>query len=124
MTDTNSIIDQYFAMWNEADPAARRRHIEAAWAADGSYVDPLQEAGGHDALDQMVDGVHTQFPGHCFRRTSAVDGHHDRARFGWQLAAPDGSVTVAGVDVARFGPDGRLASITGFFGPLGDDDGA
>jgi len=29
-----------------------------------------------------------------------------------------GSVTVAGIDVARLADDGRLDAITGFFGPL------
>ncbi len=121
-SSTDTAVDAYFAMWNEEDPSARRRHIETAWTGDGTYVDPLLEAAGYEGLDAMVVGVHTQFPGQRFRRTSGIDAHHGRARFGWELAAPDGSVTVAGVDVAVFAADGRLAAITGFFGPLGDDD--
>lgn len=39
------------------------------------------------------------------------------ARFGWELSG-DAGVTVAGVDVARIDPDGKLAAVTGFFGDL------
>jgi hypothetical protein len=66
----------------------------------------------------MVAAVHAQYPGHRLRRTSAIETHHDQVRFGWELVAPDGSVTVAGVDVGILAADGRLAAITGFFGPL------
>jgi hypothetical protein len=49
---------------------------------------------------------------------SAVDAHHAELRFGWELAAPDGAVVVAGIDIGELAPDGRLRRITGFFGEL------
>jgi len=116
MSDVTTIVDTYFAMWNETDPEARRALIERAWATDGRYVDPMLEADGHAGLDQMVAGVQARFPGHRFRRLSGVDLHHDRVRFAWDLVAPDGAVTVAGVDIGELAADGRLRSITGFFG--------
>jgi hypothetical protein len=118
MTDVTTTVDRYFAMWNEADAAERARDIEQAWAADGRYVDPLLEATGHAELSAMVEGVHAQFPGHMFRRTSAIDTHHDEVRFAWELAAPDGTLTVAGLDVGSLTADGRLQRISGFFGDL------
>ena len=118
MSDVTTVVDTYLALWNENDPSARAGLIETAWAADGSYVDPLLEADGHAALSEMVTAVHQQYPGHRFRRTSGVDAHHDQVRFGWELAAPDGAVTVAGIDVGTVARDGRLLSITGFFGDL------
>jgi SnoaL-like domain len=116
MSDVTTIVDAYFAMWNETDAAARAELIARAWADDARYVDPMLEADGHAGLSQMVEGVHAQFPGHTFRRLSGIDTHHDRVRFAWDLVAPDGAVTVAGIDVGELGPDGRLRSITGFFG--------
>ena len=118
MTNVMNTIDSYFDMWNETDPAKRAELIERAWADDGRYVDPVLEADGHAALSAMVEGVHAQFPGHRFTRTSDVDTHHDRVRFAWELAGPDGTIAVAGIDVGEVGPDGRLRSITGFFGEL------
>jgi SnoaL-like protein len=117
-TDLTETVDTYLSMWNEPDLGRRAELIRRAWAENGRYVDPLLEAEGHDALSGMVDGVHAQFPGQRFRRTSGVDMHHDQVRFGWELAAPDGAVTVAGVDVGTIGSDGRFLSITGFFGDL------
>ncbi len=76
------------------------------------------EAQGYAALSDRVAAVHARFPGQRFSRLSDVDAHHDDARFAWQLAAPDGAVTVAGLDVAKLAGDGRLRSITGFFGEL------
>jgi SnoaL-like domain len=118
MDDIANTVDTYLAMWNETDPARRAEHIRQAWAEDGRYVDPLLEAEGHAALADMVDGVHAQFPGHRFRRTSGIDTHHDQVRFAWELAAPDGAVTVAGVDLGVLAPDGRFRAIAGFFGEL------
>jgi hypothetical protein len=110
------IVDTYIDMWNEEDAGRRAALITTAWAADARYRDPLLEADGHDGLSEMVATVHDHYPGHRFSRTSGVDAHHDVARFGWQLVAPDGAVFVAGVDVATLADDGRLRSITGFFG--------
>jgi hypothetical protein len=84
----------------------------------GRYVDPRQDAEGHAAIGEMVAEVQAKFPGHRFRRISAIDSHHDQLRFAWDLAASDGSVLVAGIDVGLLAPDGRLLCITGFFGEL------
>ena len=116
-TDTATIVDTYLAMWNAEDPARRGQLIADAWMAEGTYVDPLLYAVGHDGLSEMVAGVQAQYPGYKFRRTSGVDGHHDAVRFGWELFGPDGTVLVAGIDVGVL-VDGKLRSITGFFGDL------
>ena len=115
-TPIGEVVDGYFAMWNETDPARRREVIEATWSEDASYVDPMFAADGPDALDEMVAGVHERFPGHRFRPIGAVDAHNDRARWGWELAGPDdGQPVAAGVDFAVLAPDGRLRQVTGFF---------
>ena len=121
MTDVTSTVDTYFDMWNETDPDKRAELIEQAWGADGRYVDPLLEADGHEGLSAMVESVHQHYPAHRFERTSGIDTHHDLVRFAWQLAAPDGAVTVAGIDVGELTADGRLRRITGFFGDLPED---
>jgi hypothetical protein len=119
--DVTTTVDTYLAMWNEPDRATRLALIERAWTTEGRYVDPVQEAQGHDALSAMVDAIQAQFPGQRFRRQSGIDSHHDQVRFAWDLAAPDGAVTVAGVDVGVVADDGRLVSITGFFGEPPED---
>ena len=79
--DVTTTVDTYLAMWNEPDRATRLALIERAWTTEGRYVDPVQEAQGHDALSAMVDAIQAQFPGQRFRRQSGIDSHHDQVRF-------------------------------------------
>jgi hypothetical protein len=118
MSNVITTVDTYLAMWNEADATKRAELIARAWASDGRYVDPLLHAEGHAALGDMVAAVHGKFPGHRFRRVSGVDSYQDQLRFSWELRAPDGTVTAAGLDVGELAADGRLRRITGFFGEL------
>ena len=122
MSDTTATIDTYLAAWNETDPAARADLVKKAWAEEGAYVDPLLEAQGHEAINAMAAGVHQQFPGFRFRRTSGVDAHHSLVRFGWELVGEDGAVAVAGIDIAIVADDGRLSRVAGFFGDLPEMD--
>ena len=118
MSSVTATVDTYLAMWNETDPKRRAEQIERVWTGDCRYVDPQLEAEGHAALSDMVATVQARFPGHRFRRISGIDTHHNVLRFAWELAAPDGAVVVAGIDIGGLAPDGRLARITGFFGEL------
>lgn len=116
-TDLTATIDDHLAGYCEPDPDRRRELLAAAWQDDGVLLDPPLDAAGVDAITELVDVVLAHYPGHTFRRTSAVDAHHDHARYAWDLVAPDGTVAVSGVDVVRV-QDGRLAQVVGFFGEL------
>ena len=61
-TPIGEVVDGYFAMWNETDQARRREVIEATWTSDASYVDPMFDAEGQDALDAMVAGCTNSSP--------------------------------------------------------------
>ena len=41
MTDPVTIAHCYIKVWNEVDPAHRRRLMEASWIEDARYVDPM-----------------------------------------------------------------------------------
>jgi hypothetical protein len=115
MTDFDHLIDRYIAIWNEPDAARRRDLIAQTWTEDASYLDPLLSGEGPDGIDAMVRGVQERFPDHRFRRASAIDAHHDRVRFNWDLApAGGGAPLAAGVDFGVVAADGRLRAITGF----------
>jgi hypothetical protein len=113
MSDHAAVIDRYFAVWNETDAARRRNLIAQTWTEDAAYIDPLIEGVGHAGIDVMVGGVQVQFPGHIFRLTSAIDAHHDRVRFAWELAPEHGAALVKGTDFGVIVGD-RLQSVTGF----------
>jgi hypothetical protein len=123
MTDTNlvdleSTVDAHLAGYCEPDPDRRLELLRAAWDPAGRLLDPPFDGTGPTGVAELVDAVLGHYPGHTFRRTTAVDAHHDRARYGWELVGPDGAVAVAGTDVVTVGTDGRIAEIVGFFGDL------
>ncbi len=118
MSDITTAIDTYLNAYGESDATRRRADIACSWEVDGTLVDPPMDATGHEALDVMFAAVQGQFPGHSFRRTSAIDAHHGIARYSWDLVAPDGTVAVTGMDVARVSDAGKLVDVAGFFGPL------
>jgi len=111
----DEIIERYIAAWNETDPARRRALVDALWAPDGSYTDPLADARGREEIDGLIGAVQQQFPGFVFTLGGPVDAHHQQARFTWQLApAGDPEPVVIGFDVAVLDGDGQLSSVHGF----------
>lgn len=116
MTDIAETVDTYLTALTETDPAARANMVQAAWAEDGHFVDPLLEAQGHDAIQQLTDTVNAQYPDHRFHRTTGIDMHHGLIRFGWELQDPGNDIVAAGIDVGVVADDGRLARIAGFYG--------
>jgi len=108
------VVGRYFAAWNEIDAERRRTLIAQTWADDASYLDPLMQGQGHAGIDAMIAAVQERFAGHQFHQTGAVDAHHDRVRFAWELAPERGPAVAAGTDFGVVAADGRLQAITGF----------
>ncbi|MFG1920412.1 nuclear transport factor 2 family protein [Cryptosporangium sp. NPDC048952] len=113
MSDIEQLVTRYLETWNETDPARRRAEIDAVWADDALYIDPLAVAEGRDAIDATIGAVQAQFPGLVFRLTAGVDAHHEQARFQWELGPADGEALVVGFDVVVLA-DGRLSRVYGF----------
>ncbi|ONI84096.1 polyketide cyclase [Actinosynnema sp. ALI-1.44] len=109
MSEHETIAQRYIDSWNETDPAKRRLIVEEVFTPDATYTDPLASVTGHEAIDQMLAAVQNQFAGMAFR-LGPVDGHHDVARFTWELG--DDAVVV-GFDVIVLA-DGRIKHVHGF----------
>jgi hypothetical protein len=108
-------VARYFEAWNATGEEALGKAVAGAFAEEGRYTDPLADVVGHEAIAAVITGAHEQFPGFVFRLLGDVEGHHDIARFGWELVAvADGSAPVAGFDVVRLAEDGRIRSVLGF----------
>lgn len=114
------IVDAYTGAWNESDEGARRTLLERAWADDGVYTDPSAEVEGRDALIKHTGEFanNPEMKGFSLERISGVDVHHNVLRFDWALKDADGKTVIAGIDFGVLADDGRLQSITGFFGPM------
>ncbi len=115
MTNLQQLAEQYLAIWNETDPAARRKLIDTVWAEDGSYTDPLVAAEGRDAVDAMIGAVQAQFTGLVFTLGAAgVDAHHNLARFTWDLGPAGAEALIVGFDVLVATEDGLIGAVHGF----------
>lgn len=116
MTDVQQVIDDYFSMWNEDDSDQRSVVIAKCFVDDATYTDPLADVVGFEGISAMVGGLRESHPGYSLRLASAIDQHHDRLRFEWEILDADGGSYLTGVDCAVLAADGRLAAISGFFG--------
>lgn len=116
MADTAASVADYMAAWNEADAQKRRALLDRCWAEDGVYQDPTAHVSGRDGLDAHIVQFHNNMAGCKIETTSAVDCHHDVCHFTWAMVGPDGAVRVAGRDFGTFDGEGRVKTITGFFG--------
>ncbi len=114
MADFTALADGYVAMWNATEPDTRRELIAQVCAPDVRYTDPLADVAGHDQLDAAIAAVQQQFPGFAFSRLGDVDGHHEQARFGWELGPVGTPAPVAGFDVVTTDELGRITRVLGF----------
>jgi hypothetical protein len=108
-------VARYFEAWNAREPETLAKAVAAAWAVGGGYTDPLADVRGHEEIAALVAAAHTRFPGFVFRLSGAVDGHHDTARFSWELVSEaGGDAPVAGSDVITLDALDRITSVLGF----------
>lgn len=118
MTSATPIAERYIALWNETDATRRQDLIADTFTADARYLDPLMQGEGHQGIDAMVAAAQAKFAGHRFALRGTPEGHHDRLRFSWTLAAVATAPVAAGTDFALLSADGRLRRVTGFLDAL------
>jgi hypothetical protein len=117
MTDATTYQDlarSYVAAWNQTDRELLRKAVDELFAADVRYVDPMADIEGREALVATIAAVHEQFPGFAFRLAGTVDGHHDQARFTWELGPEGVDAPIVGFDVAVTDGAGRIRRVHGF----------
>jgi hypothetical protein len=106
--------------WNETDPNRVRALADEALTEDVEFIDPTIALRGREAWVTMVLAFHKKSPGARVVRTSGIDQHHDRARYGWAVVFSDGR-RFDGVDAVAVDQEtGKLRRIDGFFGKLPD----
>ena len=114
MTNYDELAQRYIDTWNETDADARKAAVDRLYTEDASYTDPLAAAEGREAIAAMIGAVQQQFPGFTFRLAGPVDGHHNQARFGWELGPAGAEAPIVGFDVAVSDDSGRIRTVLGF----------
>lgn len=118
MSPVRDCFANLLAAWNEPDPTRMRSLAEAAVTIDVMFTDPQYAICGRDALIRMMLAFRERSAGVRLNRTSAIDSHHDRARYSWEIISLDG-VRFEGFDAVALDLDQmKICRIDGFFGPL------
>ncbi len=118
MATTEEVIEAYIRAWNAVDDAERRRLLDVCWADDGILTGPNYEVAGRAAMEVHLGGFLARNPGAHVVTTSGLDAHHDVVRYGWRIFRGDTSILAEGGDTVIMGPDGRIARVLMFYGPL------
>jgi hypothetical protein len=108
--------DRVHEAWTAAEAGTRAALLAEVCADDVAYANPLRSSSGVRALAGLIAELAAAYPGHTPVRTSGVDAHHDAMRYTWSLRDRAGQSVLAGVEIVRFTPENKLASITSFFG--------
>ena len=114
MSNINSVVKQYMAVWNEPNATVRRQRIRDLWTENGSTCHRLLDARGYDAIEARVQDAHEKWVrdgGYVFRARPNVVGHHNVVKFNWEMVpATGGDIAAVGFDFFILTDDGRIQS--------------
>ena len=112
----------YWAAWNADDLEAVPGLLALAVTDDVEWNDPRDSFVGRGELEAAVRRLRTSKPEYRFEVVSAIDHHHGRLRYRWNMVRR-GRTLMEGLDVATLDPvSGLICRVDGFFGeptPLG-----
>jgi SnoaL-like domain len=107
-------LDIYASSWGPLTGDARMAAFATCLHEDFVYTDPNIRTVGYDELATYMDAFQQQVPGGGFVNRDIAD-HHDALLVHWEMTGPDGTVLSPGASFGTVHPDGRLASMTGFY---------
>ena len=114
----------YWTAWNEPDLERVRGHLTAAVTGTVEWNDPRDSFVGISELEDAVRRLRTSKPDYVFVIASAIDHHHDRLRYRWDMFH-NGRTLMEGLDIVTLdATSGLIARVDGFFGhptPIDDD---
>ena len=116
MTDERllQIWNTYQDAWADIAVSERERLLAASVTEDIVFTNPLNEGQGLGNLVTHVAGFQVQFPGAYFR-TNKLLVQHGQLLAEWTMFHKDGSEFVTAHTYARFGAQGLLSHLAGFW---------
>jgi SnoaL-like domain len=118
MSVNTDCIDLMLSAWNTRDSALLSQVVKAALTSDFEFCDPPHDIRGHAAFIAMVEEFWAKHSECTIARTSAIDAHHDRARYAWAITFPAGHQFDGFDAVALDSASGKVRRVDGFFGQL------
>ena len=114
--DAQALVDAWFAAWAEPDEAARLTSLTAIASADVRMRDRFSCIDGTTELMPHITAAQHFMPGLRVQRNGDARQCQGTVLADWTAAGPDGAPRGKGTNVFTLGPDGRIESVTGFWG--------
>jgi hypothetical protein len=112
MSDIQTFVQNYIAVWNEPDAGRRRQLIRTLWQEDAHHLARTLEAVGHAGIEKRVADAYdkwVQEKGNVFRLRDGVDGHHGTVKLRWEMLPATGGEPISiGFDFLVLGGDSRI----------------
>lgn len=112
--DYDPVAAKYLATWNATDPVERLALLRRHWAPEATYIDPLADVSGWQAISSVIGKVHRQFADMRFTLVGEPDGHHRQLRFRWGLGPGGAEPLVIGFDVVTLDDTALIHDVRGF----------
>ncbi len=114
--DAAALVDAWFAAWSERDEVARRNTLAAIASPEVRMRDRFSSVEGTDELMQHISAAQHFMPGLRLLRKGDVRQCQGTVIAEWTAVGPDEAPRGQGTNVFILGPDGRIESVTGFWG--------
>ena len=114
--DAAALVDAWFAAWSERDEAARRNSLAAIASPDVRMRDRFSSVEGADELMPHISAAQHFMPGLRLLRKGDVRHCQGTVIAEWTAVGPNEAPRGQGTNVFTLGPDGRIESVTGFWG--------
>lgn len=112
--DHSSTWATYQAAWGDVSDPKRQDLLNKSVSDDVVYTDPSGQASNRGELITFIEEFKQSMPGATFRNHKLI-GHHAQTMAEWMLYDANGAELVPGSSWARYGEDGRLTNVSGFF---------
>jgi uncharacterized protein YndB with AHSA1/START domain len=111
-----AVVDAWFDAWAEADPVARGNSLAAIASADVHMRDRFSCVDGAGELTEHIAAAQRFMPGMRLQRQGDARHCQGTVLADWTAVGADGQPRGRGTNVFTLGADGRIESVTGFWG--------
>ncbi len=112
MSEAELLADRYVAVWNNPDPAQRKKTIHSLWAPEGTHYMGTKEARGYEALEERIEGSHernVRDGGYLFRRVKTAQSLKNAVTFNWEMfSVNSGEIAAEGSGFLILDERGRI----------------
>ena len=106
--------DAYEHAWKNVTSDERRALLQQAVSEDCIFSNVVALGRGLEELTPVLELFQKQYPGGYFETTEFIEQHEQSLAF-WNMRDAAGIVLLSGANYTRYGQDGRMLHIAGFW---------